>query len=146
MSDITVSMPLDANARPVAPLFGYSPADDAFYPLTIADNGDGTYKLVVDAAVSIGSVTISGGVSGYEAVVTADGRLLVSVDDNALQQTNMTVEYTYNSDSKVETTLEYPTGSVSGAPAKLTTFTYGTSGYSTGKVTKTVVTNSTVSV
>jgi hypothetical protein len=145
---IDVSIPRDPNARHVSVAFGYDPITDAYYPLTIADNGDGTFKLVVDAtfggSISVGNVSIKDPVGSQMAKVTSAGKMEVTIDDNALNQTNMTIDYTYDVNDRVATMKEYPTGAGAGTPAKLTTFTYKVGSPGDGKVLKMVVSDTTV--
>lgn len=143
-----LSIPIDANAKPAAVLFGYDPITDKFYPIGVEDLGDGTYRLKVTAefsgSISIGNVAIKSGSSDDLADVSADKKVLAKADDDPMYKKNITTIYTYvaagNGAGKVETMKEYPSGSVGGAAAKLTTFTYN----SDNKVSSMAVTDTTV--
>ncbi|MFA6971369.1 MAG: hypothetical protein WC208_08220 [Gallionella sp.] len=109
-----VAIPIDKNARPVSVLYGFDSATGLFYPITVVDKGDGTFQL------------------------------LTAIDDNPMNKKNITMVYTYvvagYGLGKVATVKEYPTGATGGAPAKLTTFTYG----SNNKVSSVAVSDTTV--
>lgn len=127
-----LSIPLDANARHAACVFGYDPVTDVFYPLAVEDLGDGTFRLKVAAefsgAITIGNVTLKSGSSANVADVTIDKKVLSKADDDPMYKKNITTGYTYRivdpGLGKVETIKEYPSGAAGGSPAKLTTFSY----------------------
>jgi glucose/arabinose dehydrogenase len=143
-----LAMPRDANGRAVATVFGYDPATDVFYPLAVEDMGDGTFKLKVTAefsgSISIGNVSIKSGNSADLATVTADKKVLAVADDDPMFKKNITTDYTYHASSpglgKVATIKEYPSGSILGAPAKLSSYTYDVN----DKISKVAVTDTTV--
>jgi len=150
MADIKdLSIPKDANARPAAVVYGFDPATGTFFPLAVEAVGDGTFKLKVSAAISVGDIEIGAvelkdHTSDTRVGVTADFKVLAKADDDPMQKLNITTLYTYvaagDGAGKVQTIKEYPSGSAGGAPAKLTTLTYN----SDDKVASMAVTDTTV--
>ena len=130
-----LSIPVDGNQRAVSVLYGYDPVNDNFYPLTVTDNGDGTFILksiaVLEGTVTVGDVIIKDPNTGNELFITNHKQLSYS-DDSPMNKDNITTIYTYvdpSADSpQVQTVKEYPSGALSGAPAKLTTYTYDSYG------------------
>lgn len=142
-----LAMPLDANGKPVSTLFGYDPVLDKFYPLAVIDMGNGTFKLMVDAvfsgSITVGDVVLKDPITA-EKVRVFDGRQMNYSDDSPMMKKNIKSEYVWWDTGfgigQIKTIKEYPSDAISGAPAKLTSYTYNAEGkYATITVTDTTV-------